>query len=167
MLKGIGSVIVFSFLMIGGGATAQCDDCAYSCCNVYGNCAASSAVCYCKPSTCRNQCCVDERCGSDTECSTSSTLAIIIVLISIFSMCVFCFAVCLCLTRMRRKNTLRNRIRNDDRGEGGSGDVMAMTSQKNMIGVPIENVCLGQPVDFPNDVQGMAIEGQPIKTGRE
>ena len=140
-----------------------CDDCTYGCCNIYGSCAASSSTCYCKTSTCLNKCCVDERCGSDNECSTSSTLAIVIVLISIFGACVLCFTFCLCLTRIKRRNLIRNRIRNDADAVDGIPIQQASSAHNGKSeGVPIENVYLGEPVEFPME-NGVIMEGEPIR----
>ena len=129
MLIILGQLLIYRMMLISAqssDAPQFCDDCTYGCCNVYGYCAASTSSCYCRTSSCRNQCCVNEQCGNNSECSTSSTLAIIIVLISIFSMCVFCFALCLCLTRMKRKNVLRNRVRNEERDSSNDREAEAM-----------------------------------------
>ena len=136
-----------------------CDDCSYGCCNAFGVCAQYIASCYCRTSTCKHQCCVDEHCGSESECATSSTLAVIIVLISIFGICVLCFTACLCLTRLKRRNAGRNRVRNEE-NVAEEINLQASANGKSE-GVPIENVIIGQPIEFPNEF-GQVVEGQPI-----
>lgn len=145
----------------------SCDTCIFTCCDIYGNCATNPSFCYCKTTTCSNKCCVNEHCGTEDECSNTSTLAVIIVLITIFAICLFCFTVCLCMSRIKEKNIVRNRIRNNNNHENDGIEVIQLegpnsSNTKKIEGLPIENVFLGQPVDFTDSVNERIMQGKPV-----
>lgn len=129
-----------------------CDDCEYSCCNVYDFCAISSRSCYCEARMCRHDCCVNNKCGDADECAAVSKIAIVVSVISATICCLCCFSFFYYLVKSRKRSYMRNRVVNVAALDQA---VVNLNSNSNSVRnpqigqiPPINSVYIGTPLDF-------------------
>lgn len=134
---------------------AYCDECAFHCCDIFKTCSSIESSCYCIEKTCKNGCCVDGKCGSEEKCNEKSTITLItlIVIIICMSICVI-WGSYLCIKRKKKTiNTIRNieEVNNENFVNNNSNNIEDnenCNSGRNTEGILIENVVLGQAMEF-------------------
>lgn len=148
---------------------AYCDDCAFHCCNILKTCSSTESSCYCIEKTCKNGCCKNEKCGSEEECNDTVGLINFVVII----ICIFIFVVCASFlgVKIMKKKYHNNAVINID--EANNNENLNIISNNNEIynsgkkteGIFIQNVILGQPLEFcveNKDDNNLILEGEPI-----
>lgn len=139
-----------------------CEDCQLGCCHYSLVCANDVSYCSCIPTYCRNGCCVNGRCGTNSDCSTSSLLLLSIGIVCALSLSFSCLLTLIRMCRQRKKiinslaiinlehfpiissNNLRmNRLNMINDASG------TRSNKENVIRPAIDCVVIGNPVDFP------------------
>ena len=156
-------LIFFFTLIVSLKSLDFCDDCFYSCCRSGHSCAMDESHCNCDSSLCRNGCCVNNKCGSSSDCSGGGNLlAITVGAISSFCLAACCVLACLHIFRAKKKIGAENSvvgIMEMEQSPISSGNHMAIISYDLVSEVhstvtfvtkpPIACVVIGKPVEFP------------------
>lgn len=139
-----------------------CDDCLLSCCNIYNTCASSTRTCYCTERLCKNNCCIDSRCGTADECSQDK-IASIIISVTVIVCSIFCILLIIFIIRIR-KNQRRLRVANYNNDQAVLNPIMNRPSQR-AEPPPINQVYIGTPLNFNDYGKEMLPGSIPVMMG--
>lgn len=159
-----------------------CDDCPLHCCNVEKHCATTESSCYCLTSSCSRNCCFDNKCGSEDDCNPLSVYAVLYAVVALVGLCVCCFIVCLGIANLKRRRNAKKNLVSFGENQKNSrenhekiqenqqfGELQSINTGKRTEGVPVENVFLGQLLEFPetSGKNNEFVEGEPIILGEK
>lgn len=158
-------MLLFIFYLLLTFANSQtfqyCDDCLLSCCNLYNTCASSIRTCYCIERLCKNNCCIDGRCGTADEC-TQDKIASIIISVTVIVCSLFCVLLIIFVFRIRR-NQHRSRVANFSNDQAVLNPIMNRTTQREPP--PINQVYIGTPLNFDDYGKEMLPGSIPVMMG--
>jgi hypothetical protein len=135
--------VLFPYVAYSDTAFQYCDDCLLSCCNLSNTCASSTKYCYCSEKLCKNNCCIDNRCGTADECEDSKVKVIIISVTAIVC-AIFCILLILFIIKVRKFNRVRVVNMNNDPIVFNPVNRASQRSDP----PPINHVYIGTPLKF-------------------